>query len=138
MPAASNIGSQSSNLWRQIPVAIDSETNDIYRDPQTSFAQRVPYSTGGEIIVRLQSADAFPGYWRSESATAKKLVRDVFTKGDIFYRTGDALRRTDDGFWLFLDRLGDTYRWKAENVSTAEVAVILGEFCQEIESRITC
>ena len=109
-------------------MAIDPETNDTYRDPTTSFARRVPYSTGGEIIVRLGSADEFPGYWRAESATAKKLVRDVFTKGDLFYRTGDALRRTDDGFWFFLDRLGDTYRWKAENVSTAEVAECLGKF----------
>lgn len=53
-------------------------------------------------------------------------ARDVFRKGDLFYRTGDALRRTPDGRWYFMDRLGDTFRWKSENVSTAEVAEALG------------
>ena len=52
----------------------------------------------------------------------------MFTKGDLYYRSGDALRRSPDGHWYFLDRLGDTFRWKSENVSTAEVAETLGHF----------
>lgn len=52
----------------------------------------------------------------------------MFKKGDLYYRSGDALRRTSDGKWFFLDRLGDTYRWKGENCSTAEVAEVLGHF----------
>ncbi|KAH8165167.1 hypothetical protein CIB48_g3097 [Xylaria polymorpha] len=69
-----------------------------------------------------------PGYYGNEDATAKKYVRDVFRKGDCYYRTGDALRRDADGRWFFLDRLGDTFRWKGENVSTAEVSEVLGRY----------
>ncbi|KAI1446021.1 fatty acid transporter [Annulohypoxylon stygium] len=111
-----------------VPVEIDVDTGDIARDPKTGFARRVPYSIGGEILVKQPPTitPGFPGYYRNEEATSKKYVRDVFRKGDLYYRTGDALRRDDDGRWFFLDRLGDTFRWKGENVSTAEVSEVLG------------
>ncbi|KAI2466274.1 fatty acid transporter [Annulohypoxylon bovei var. microspora] len=111
-----------------VPVEIDVDTGDIARDPKTGFARRVPYSVGGEILVTQPPTitPGFPGYYRNEEATSKKYVRDVFRKGDLYYRTGDALRRDDDGRWFFLDRLGDTFRWKGENVSTAEVSEVLG------------
>ena len=128
-----------------VPVALDPDTGDIWRSPETGFAKRSPYNEGGEIIVQMPSEEVWPGYWNSKEATNKKLVRDVFKKGDLYYRTGDALRRTDDGMWYFMDRLGmylihclnspslthsqgDTYRWKGENVSTTEVSEILGNF----------
>ncbi|KAI0377327.1 fatty acid transporter [Hypomontagnella monticulosa] len=117
-----------SNVF--VPVEIDVDTGDIARDPKTGFARRVPYSVGGEILVTQPPTitPAFPGYWKNEEATAKKYVRDVFRKGDLYYRTGDALRRDDDGRWFFMDRLGDTFRWKGENVSTAEVSEVLGRY----------
>lgn len=111
-----------------IPVRIDFETGDIWRDPQTGFAQRTPYAEGGEMLVAVPSKAAFGGYWRNEEATNKRFATDVFAKGDLYYRSGDALRRSDDGHWYFLDRLGDTFRWKSENVSTAEVAEVLGKY----------
>ncbi|EHY57365.1 hypothetical protein HRR83_002850 [Exophiala dermatitidis] len=111
-----------------IPVKIDHETGDIWRDPKTGFAQRVPYEVGGEMLVAVPNKDAFQGYWRSQAATDKKFSTNVFKKGDIYYRSGDALRRDRDGRWYFLDRLGDTFRWKSENVSTAEVALTMGQF----------
>ncbi|KAJ9647415.1 uncharacterized protein PV06_00129 [Exophiala oligosperma] len=111
-----------------IPVKIDHETGDIWRDPKTGFAQRMPYEEGGEMIVAVPSKQAFQGYWRSQAATDKKFCTDVFKKGDIYYRSGDALRRDADGRWHFLDRLGDTFRWKSENVSTAEVALTIGQY----------
>ncbi|KAL6721840.1 hypothetical protein ACLMJK_000945 [Lecanora helva] len=119
-----------------VPVEIDHDTNDIVRDPKTGFAKRNPYTKGGEIIVRLTSTEDFPGYWNNPEATKKKFVRDVFEKGDLFYRSGDALRRSDDGRWFFLDRLGDTYRWKSENVSTAEVSEILGRYPGILEANV--
>lgn len=111
-----------------VPVAIDPETGDLLRDPKTGFVKRNTYKEGGEILVGVPSEDAFAGYYNNPSATAKKFERDVFKKGDLYYRSGDALRRDDDGRWYFLDRLGDTYRWKSENVSTAEVAEVLGRY----------
>ena len=129
-------------LWRlltrdiYVPVAVDYETNEITRDLKTGFAKRNPYNEGGEILVRLSRESDFPGYWSDPIATKKKLARDVFKKGDLFYRSGDALRRTDDGRWYFVDRLGDTYRWKSENVSTAEVAEVIGKFPGIFEANI--
>ena len=119
-----------------IPVQIDYETNDIVRDPKTGWAKRNSYKEGGEILVRVPSESAFPGYYKNPEATKKKFIRDVFRKGDLFYRTGDALRRTGDGRWFFMDRLGDTYRWKSENVSTAEVAETIGKYPGVFEANV--
>ena len=111
-----------------VPVAINHETNEIVRDPKTGFAKRNSYNEGGEILVKLADESLFPGYWNNPEATKKMFDRDVFKKGDLYYRSGDALKRTDDGRWIFMDRLGDTYRWKSENVSTAEVAEAVGRY----------
>lgn len=111
-----------------VPVANDPVTGEILRDPTTGFATRNSYNEGGEILVAIPNESAFQGYWRNPEGTAKKYLHDVFRKGDLYYRTGDAMRRTDDGHWHFVDRLGDTFRWKSENVSTAEVAVVLGDY----------
>ncbi|RAR01943.1 acetyl-CoA synthetase-like protein [Stemphylium lycopersici] len=111
-----------------VPVAIDPETGDLLRDPKTGFVKRNSYNEGGEILVAVPGEEAFAGYHNNPKATAKKFERNVFKKGDLYYRSGDALRRDDDGRWFFLDRLGDTFRWKSENVSTAEVSEIFGKF----------
>ncbi|KAK1573528.1 AMP-binding enzyme [Colletotrichum navitas] len=111
-----------------VPVEVDAETGHIKRDPKTGLALRAPYEVGGEILTEHPGERPFPGYFNNEDATSKKLVRDILRKGDCFYRTGDSLRRDGDGRWFFLDRLGDTYRWKGENVSTAEVSEVLGSY----------
>ena len=120
-----------------VPVEIDHENGDnLWRDPKTGFARRKSFEEGGEIIVACQSQNDFTGYWNNPDATNKRFERDVFKKGDLYYRTGDALRRDDEGRWYFLDRLGDTFRWKSENVSTAEVAIVLGEFPGLVEANV--
>jgi len=63
---------------------------------------------------------AFSGY-ADKAASEKKILRDVFAKGDRWFRTGDLMKQDSDGYIYFIDRIGDTYRWKGENVSTAEV-----------------
>lgn len=119
-----------------VPVLIDQASGAIARDPKTGFAYRQPYEKGGEIIVHVQDMKQFSGYYNNPEATMKKFDRDVFKKGDLWYRTGDALRRTKDGRWFFMDRLGDTFRWKGENVSTAEVAEVLGNFPGVVEANV--
>ncbi|TID19652.1 Major facilitator superfamily domain [Venturia nashicola] len=109
-----------------VAAEIDHETGNPWRDPKTGFGRRNPLDKGGEILVDLADPKEFPGYWNNDGATESKFVRDLFKKGDLYYRTGDALRMDKDGRWFFLDRLGDTYRWKSENVATAEVSEKLG------------
>ena len=121
-----------------VPVEIDVETGDIARDARTGWARRVPYEEGGEILIAQPPTitPPFPGYYKNQEATDKKYVRDVFREGDLYYRTGDALRRDADGRWFFLDRLGDTFRWKGENVSTAEVSETLGRYPGILEATV--
>ena len=57
-----------------------------------------------------------------KAATEKKVLRDVFEKGDAWFATGDLMKMDADGYLYFVDRIGDTFRWKGENVSTNEVA----------------
>jgi fatty-acyl-CoA synthase len=75
--------------------------------------------------VRNETGRNFEGYTQ-KSDTEKKLVRDVFAKGDVWFRTGDLMRRDEHGYFYFVDRIGDTFRWKGENVATSEVAEALG------------
>ncbi|PWE16850.1 long-chain-acyl-CoA synthetase [Marinicauda salina] len=82
----------------------------------------------GEAIGEIRPDDAryrFDGY-EDREATEKKLLRDVFEEGDLYFRTGDLMKRDALGYYYFVDRIGDTFRWKSENVSTAEVAEVLG------------
>jgi fatty-acyl-CoA synthase len=78
----------------------------------------------GEAIGRIGTADEgggrFEGY-TDKAETEKKVLRDVFAKGDAWFRTGDLMRLDEQGFFHFVDRVGDTFRWKGENVATSEV-----------------
>lgn len=82
----------------------------------------------GELLGLVDQSDAsrnFAGYTDAE-ATRRKLVRSVLRHGDCWFRTGDLVRTDADGFVYFADRMGDTFRYKGENVSTAEVAAAIG------------
>jgi fatty-acyl-CoA synthase len=89
------------------------------------FCQKVAIGTAGEAIGRIAGGAArFEGY-SDAAATGKKILRDVFEPGDAYVRTGDLMRQDAAGFFYFVDRLGDTFRWKGENVATTEVAAAL-------------
>ena len=68
----------------------------------------------------------FSGY-ADKAASQKKILTDVFKRGDRWFRTGDLMRQDADGYFYFVDRIGDTFRWKGENVSTGEVEQRLAE-----------
>eukprot|EP01097_Dermamoeba_algensis_P002854 TRINITY_DN2132_c0_g1_i1.p1 TRINITY_DN2132_c0_g1~~TRINITY_DN2132_c0_g1_i1.p1 ORF type:complete len:627 (-),score=128.17 TRINITY_DN2132_c0_g1_i1:170-2050(-) len=81
----------------------------------------------GELVAQIIYGDParhFRGY-TDPAATEKKILRNVMQKGDSFFRTGDLLRKDKDGNLYFVDRIGDTFRWKGENVSTNEVAEVI-------------
>jgi acyl-CoA synthetase (AMP-forming)/AMP-acid ligase II len=83
---------------------VDIDTGELYRDPKTGFGRLTPLEKGGEVIVQVPEESLFPGYWGNKKATDKKFERNLFKNGDLWYRTGDALRRTPDGHWFFMDR----------------------------------
>ena len=70
---------------------------------------------------------AFAGYYGNSIGTNKKILKDVFKPGDSWFRTGDLLRKDAEGLYYFCDRLGDTFRWKSENVATTTVAEALAK-----------
>jgi fatty-acyl-CoA synthase len=112
-------------------VKFDVVSGEPTRDAQ-GRAIRCATDEVGEAIGRIGhgSADAggeFEGY-TGAADTERKILRDVFEAGDAWFRTGDLMRRDERGFYFFVDRVGDTFRWKGENVATSEVAAALMEF----------
>uniref|UniRef100_A0A3Q4BDJ7 long-chain-fatty-acid--CoA ligase n=1 Tax=Mola mola TaxID=94237 RepID=A0A3Q4BDJ7_MOLML len=79
----------------------------------------------GLLVCEISPDAPFSGYVRDLQQTEKKKLHNVHKKGDVYFNTGDVLSIDEDGFFYFQDRVGDTFRWKGENVSTAEVADIL-------------
>jgi fatty-acyl-CoA synthase len=112
-------------------VRYDVENDTHPRDREGFFVECAPGEVG-EMIGRLPRSSQiavgrFEGY-TSGADTERKTLREVFRRGDAWFRTGDLLRRDARGYYYFVDRIGDTYRWKGENVSTQEVAELLGAF----------
>ena len=94
------------------------------------FCERVETGEAGELIGEIRAGESrfrFDGY-QSKKASNKKILRGVFKKGDTWFRTGDLMRRDKDHYYYFVDRIGDTFRWRAENVSTGEIAAALTSF----------
>ncbi|THX85267.1 acetyl-CoA synthetase-like protein, partial [Aureobasidium pullulans] len=105
----------------------DVETGEPYRN-SSNLCERVNPGESGEYINALDPnniSDKYVGYYGNQKASDSKILRDVFKAGDAWYRSGDLLRKDTQGRLFFVDRIGDTYRWKSENVSTNEVAEAL-------------
>jgi fatty-acyl-CoA synthase len=93
------------------------------------FCMRSARNEAGEAIGRIAAdgrdlSGRFEGY-TSAADTEKKILRNVFAPGDAYLRSGDLMRIDEQGFYYFVDRVGDTFRWKGENVATLEVAAAL-------------
>lgn len=102
-------------------VRMDPLTDDVYRDPKTGFCVQVGAEEPGEAIGRVRDRGVINDYLNNPEASERKLLKDVFAKGDCFHRMGDLLMRDSYGWIQFHDRMGDTFRWKGENVSAGEV-----------------
>jgi fatty-acyl-CoA synthase len=91
----------------------------------------------GEAIgeIENEAGRSFEGY-TEKTDTQKKILHDVFRKGDSWFRTGDLMRRDEHGYFYFVDRVGDTFRWKGENVATGEVAEALGAIPGIVEANV--
>lgn len=120
-------------------VAVDWTTELPLRSGKHNFCTRVPRGEPGELIFKVDPDNVFTkfqGYFNNPDASESKVMRDVLVKGDAFVRTGDVVRWDNEGRWWFCDRIGDTFRWKSENVSTAEVSEILGAHPKVFEANV--
>lgn len=104
-------------------VRFDVESEEIVRGAD-GFCQKSDFDEAGELLIKITETARFEGY-TDESATEKKILRNAFTEGDAYFRSGDLLRLDAEGFFYFIDRIGDTFRWKGENVATSEVAEVV-------------
>ena len=126
---AGAIGRIPPFLAHRLPVALvkfDLEAQAPARDASGRCVRCAPQEPGealGQILAE-NGATHFEGY-TDEAASASKILRDVFAPGDAWYRTGDLMRQDEQGFFYFVDRVGDTFRWKGENVSTTEIAEVI-------------
>lgn len=120
-----------------LPLALvkyDVDADEIARDAQGRCI-RVADGEPGLLLGQITKHTAFEGY-TSKEETEKKILRDAFDNGDAWFNTGDLMKTVNVGFSLglahyqFVDRVGDTFRWKSENVSTNEVGEIINGHAQ--------
>ena len=113
-------------------VQYDVDADEIVKD-DAGRCIRIEPGQPGLLLGQINEEAAFEGYTNPE-ATERKILRNAFEDGDAWFNTGDLLREVDAGFTLgyphyqFVDRVGDTFRWKSENVSTNEVGEIINGF----------
>jgi len=121
-----SIGRPAPGTHRQLRlVRFDADRECPARDARGRL-QECGVGEVGELVsvVSDRTRMTFDGYV-DKAANEQKLLRDCFRDGDTFLRTGDLMRRDRSGYYYFVDRVGDTFRWKGENVATAEVAELL-------------
>lgn len=107
-------------------VRYDLENDQPVRDAK-GFMEKVGKGESGLMISEISDKWPFDGY-TDPSKSEAAIFRDVFKKGDAWFNTGDLMRDIGFKHAQFVDRLGDTFRWKGENVSTTEVENALGAF----------
>ena len=122
-----SIGRVPAFLAHRLPIALVQSVDGSPLRDGAGRCVRCQAGEPGEAIGQISAASAlsrFEGY-SDAAASAQKVLRDVFSPGDAWYRTGDLMRQDAQGFFYFVDRIGDTFRWKGENVSTSEVAAVI-------------
>ncbi|KAK6475224.1 very long-chain acyl-CoA synthetase-like [Huso huso] len=105
-------------------IQYDTEREEPVRDSR-GLCVPAPKGETGLLVTKITKVAPFIGYAGNPQQTDKKKLRDVFEKGDLYFNSGDLLKIDHDNFVYFQDRIGDTFRWKGENVATTEVADIL-------------
>ncbi len=116
-------GSTGINPMPLAYVQFDAETGEPVRDGG-GRVRRVPPGQPGLLLSPVTRLSPFDGYTDKE-ASEKKLVRNAFKDGDVWFNTGDVMTPQGMGHAAFADRIGDTFRWKGENVATTDVEAAL-------------
>ena len=109
-------------------VRFDVETETPVRGENGLCVLCEPDETGEAVgLIKDDARHNYTGY-ADKAASDRKILRDVIERGDAWFRTGDLMRQDKDGYFYFVDRIGDTFRWKGENVSTTEVAEVISRY----------
>ena len=118
-------------------IRFDVETELVERGANGLCIECRPGEIGLTIgeIKSLDARYAYAGY-ADKTASDRKVLRDVLARGDAWFATGDLMRQDREGYFYFVDRVGDTFRWKGENVSTGEVAAHLAEVHGVLEANV--
>jgi len=129
--AIGHIPSYLAHRFSPALVRFDVEKNEPDRDDQ-GFCIRCGPNEIGEAIGKIlydpsNVSSRFEGY-TDKKASDEKILRNVFEYGDSWVRTGDLMRKDQMGYFYFVDRIGDTFRWKGENVATSEVSEVISSF----------
>jgi fatty-acyl-CoA synthase len=120
-------------------VRFDVEAEQPVRD-ESGFCIPCQPNEVGEMIGKIlndpdKPSHRFEGY-ASDADTNRKVLRNVFKAGDAWFRTGDLMRKDENGYFYFVDRIGDTYRWKGENVATSQVSEAITSFPGVAEANV--
>jgi citronellyl-CoA synthetase len=115
-------------------VKYDHEEDKPIRN-ENGFMERVSLGDSGLLLFELQGTAVFRGYI-DKKATDAKILHNVLKEGDSWFNTGDLMRDIGNNHAQFVDRLGDTFRWKAHNISTTEVETIINRFDQVLISTV--
>ena len=108
-------------------IRYDVDTGEHLRTPDGGYVQAAADEVG-ELVAEVLAGNGLMGFFEgytSPEETERKLLRNVFREGDVWFRTGDLVRFDADDYYYFVDRVGDTFRWKSENVATQEVETVL-------------
>jgi len=109
-------------------VRFDVETEQPVRSANGLCIEAEPGEIGEALgLIGADARSEFAGY-ADKAASERKILRNVFEAGDAWFRTGDLMRQDEEGYFYFVDRIGDTFRWKGENVSTTEVAEVVARY----------
>jgi acyl-CoA synthetase (AMP-forming)/AMP-acid ligase II len=128
------VGSVGPRLPGMALVRWDESAQDFRRDSHGQL-QRVRNGEPGILLGKIRRRARFEGY-HDKAASEQKILRDVFHPGDAWFNTGDLLRRDQRAHLYFVDRVGDTFRWKGENVATSEVQAQLAQWSEVEEASV--
>ena len=116
------------NFDPYVIVKYDVDADEPIRD-ENGYFQKVDCGEAGLLLMKINDPTTFAGY-TDKGATKKRIIRNAFGNGESWLNTGDMLRNIGYYHAQFVDRLGDTFRWKGENVSTSEVEDVISSFEQ--------
>lgn len=110
-------------------IKYDLDTGEMIKDAN-GYAVKCDVGETGLLICEINDLNVFAGYVNNPEATAEKIMRNVLKDGDCYFDSGDLVCLHEDDYFSFVDRMGDTFRWKSENVSTNQVSNVVNRFGQ--------